>query len=133
MAGGIGMPESPELSRRERQIMDAVFSLGEATVNQIVATIPSPPTAMAVRRLMHILEEKGHLRRRKRGREVVYLPRQTKDKAGRRALARVLETFFAGSLEDALAAHFHSRKDQLSADERERLIALIQQAQREGR
>ena len=122
------MPEPSELSRRERQIMDAVFALGEATVNKVVETIPSPPTAMAVRRLMHILEEKGHLRRRQSGREVIYAPRQTKGKAGRRAFERVLETFFGGSLEEALAAHLHSRNDRVSADERERLIALIEQA-----
>jgi predicted transcriptional regulator len=113
--------------------MDAVFALGEATVNQVVETIPSPPTAMAVRRMMHILEEKGHLRRRESGREVIYAPRQTKNKAGRRALEQVLATFFGGSLEGALAAHLHSRKNPISADERERLIALIQQAQQEGR
>lgn len=127
------MPDSFDLSRRERQIMDAVFSLGEATVNQVVETIPSPPTPMAVRRMMHILEEKGHLRRRESGREVIYLPRQTKGKAGRLAFEQVLETFFGGSLEEALAAHLHSRKDQVSADERQRLIALIEQAQQEGR
>ena len=127
------MPESSELSRRERQIMDAVFALGEATVNQVAENIPSPPTAMAVRRMMHILEEKGHLRRRESGREVIYVPRQTKGKAGRLAFEQVLETFFGGSLEEALAAHLHSRKDQVSADERERLIALIEQAQQEGR
>ena len=103
------MPEPSELSRRERQIMDAVFALGEATVNQVVEGIPAPPTAMAVRRMMHILEEKGYLRRRKSGREVIYLPRQAKSKAGRRALQQVLETFFGGSLEEALAAHLHSR------------------------
>jgi predicted transcriptional regulator len=127
------MPEPSELSRRERQIMDAVFALGEATVNKVVETIPAPPTAMAVRRMMHILEEKGHLRRRENGREVIYAPRQAKDKAGRHAFERVLETFFGGSLEEALAAHLHSRKDQVSADERERLIALIKQAEQEGR
>ena len=127
------MPQSSEFSRRERQIMDAVFALGEATVNQVVESIPSPPTAMAVRRMMHILEEKGHLRRRENGREVVYAPRQTKGKAGRHAFEQVLETFFGGSLEEALAAHLHSRKDQVSADERERLIALIKQAEQEGR
>ena len=85
---------SPTIQRRFRS---AVFALGEATVNQVVETIPSPPTAMAVRRMMHILEEKGHLRRRESGREVVYAPRQPKDKAGRRAFERVLETFFGGS------------------------------------
>jgi predicted transcriptional regulator len=127
------MPQPAELSRRERQIMDAVFALGEATVNQVALSIPSPPTAMAVRRMMHILEEKGHLRRRESGREVVYVPRQAKEKAGRHAFEQVLETFFGGSLEEALAAHLHSRKDQVSAAERERLIKLIEQAQNEGR
>jgi predicted transcriptional regulator len=127
------MPQSFEFSRRERQIMDAVFALGEATVNNVVEAIPSPPTAMAVRRMMHILEEKGHLRRKESGREVVYVPCQPKGKAGRQAFAQVLETFFGGSLEEALAAHLHSRKDQVSAAERARLIALIEQAQKEGR
>jgi len=127
------MPKSSELSRRERQIMDAVFALGEATVNQVVETIPSPPTAMAVRRMMHILEEKGHLRRRESGREVIYAPRQAKKKAGSRAFARVLATFFGGSLEEAIAAHLHSRKDRVSVEERERLIKLIVQAHKEGR
>src|ERR1700716_644666 len=123
------MPEPSELRRRGRQLMDAVFALGGATVNQVVETIPSPPTAMAVRRMMRILEEKGHLRRRESGREVIYAPRQTKSKAGRRAFERVLETFFGGSLEEALAAHLHSRKDRVSAEERERLIALIERAE----
>jgi predicted transcriptional regulator len=127
------MPEPSEFSRRERQIMDAVFALGEATVNQVVEAIPSPPTAMAVRRMMHILEEKGHLRRRESGKEMIYAPRQTKQKAGRHALEQVLETFFGGSLEEALAAHLHSRKDQVTAEERQRLIALIEQAEQEGR
>ena len=127
------MKNPSEFSRRERQIMDAVFVLGEATVNQIVEAIPSPPTAMAVRRMMHILEEKGHLRRRQNGREVIYSARESKGKAGRSALDNVLETFFGGSLEEALAAHLHSRKDGVSDSERERLISLIEQAKKEGR
>ena len=127
------MAKPPDLSRRERQIMDAVFALGEATVNQVVEAIPDAPTAMDVRRMMHILEEKGHLKRRENGREIVYSPRETKAKAGRSAFQNVLETFFGGSLEEALAAHLHSRKDSVSDDERERLIALIEQAKSEGR
>jgi predicted transcriptional regulator len=127
------MPDPSQLSRRERQIMDAVFALGQATVNQVVQAIPNAPTPMAVRRLMHILEEKRQLRRKKQGREIVYLPRQTKAKAGQSALARVLRTFFGGSLEEALAAHLHSRKDGISEEERERLIQLIELAKREGR
>jgi predicted transcriptional regulator len=113
--------------------MDAVFELGEATVNQVVEAIPDAPTAMAVRRMMHILEEKGHLKRRENGREVVYMPRESKEKAGRGAFQKVIETFFGGSLEEALAAHLHSRKDAVTDEERQRLISLIEQAKKEGR
>lgn len=127
------MPDESELSRRERQIMDAVFALGQATVNQVVEAIPDAPTPMAVRRMMHILEGKMRLRRKKQGREVLYLPREAKTKAGRSAFQRVLETFFGGSLEDALAAHLHSRKDGMSDGERDRLIQLIELAKKEGR
>ena len=127
------MPEPSELSRRERQIMDAVYALGEATVNQVTEAIPSPPTVMAVRRMMHILEQKGHLRRRESGREVIYAPKQPKSRAGRQAFEQVLSTFFGGSLEEALAAHLLSRKDQVTPEERDRLIALIERAQQEGR
>ena len=127
------MKERTQLSRRERQIMDVIFARGEATVNQVVEDIPDAPTSMAVRRMMHILEEKGHLKRREEGREVVYLPREAKRKAGRNALQRVLETFFNGSLEDALSAHLVTRKDALTAAERDRLVALIKEAKKEGR
>jgi predicted transcriptional regulator len=127
------MRDASELSRRQRQIMEVVFALGQATVNQVVQAIPDPPTPMAVRRLMHILEAKMRLRRKKQGREVVYLPRETKAKAGQSAFQRVLETFFGGSLEEALAAHLHSRKDAMSDEERSRLIRLIELAKKEGR
>lgn len=127
------MAKASGLSRRERQIMDAVFELGEATVNQVVEAIPDAPTAMAVRRMMHILEEKGYLKRRENGREVIYAPRESKEKAGRGAFQKVIETFFGGSLEQALAAHLHSRKDAVSEEERQRLISLIEQAKKEGR
>src|SRR4051812_20335264 len=70
------------LSRRERQIMDLMFARGEATVRQIQAGLPDPPTDMAVRRMLHILEEKKYLRRRQQGREVVYMPVQSRTRAG---------------------------------------------------
>jgi len=125
--------DSSKLTRRERQIMDVVFGRGEATVNQVVAELPDPPTPMAVRRMMHILEGKGLLRRREQGREVVYAPKQSRAKAGRTAFEKVLATFFGGSLEEALAAHFVGRKDGVGADERARLVKLIEQAKKEGR
>ena len=127
------MPNTDTLSRRERQIMDAVYALGTATVNQVVENIPDAPTPMAVRRMMHILEEKGHLKRREQGREVVYAPKESKAKAGRTAFEKVLETFFGGSLEEALSAHLLSRKDGVSPAERERLVQLIEQTKKEGR
>lgn len=127
------MPDPSELSRRERQIMDVLFSRGEATVNQIAEALPDPPTAMAVRRMMHILEEKGYLRRREQGREVVYAPKESRDNAGRSAFARVLETFFGGSLEEALSAHLMARKDGVTTVERDRLVKLIKQTEMEGR
>lgn len=127
------MADPTKLSRRERQIMDALFARGEATVNQIAGALPDPPTSMAVRRMMHILEEKGHLRRREQGREIVYAPKESKDKAGRSAFEKVLETFFGGSLEEALAAHLLSRKDSVTKDERHRLVQLIEQTRKEGR
>jgi len=121
-----------QLSRRERQIMEVLFARGEATVLQITELLPDPPTTMAVRRMLHILVEKGHLKRRPEGREMVYAPREPKAKAGTNAFQGVLETFFGGSLEEALAAHLISRKEKVSAEERKRLLKLIQQTREQG-
>src|SRR4026209_578006 len=100
------MPDVLHLSRRERQIMEILFARSEATVTQVTHELPDPPTPMAVRRLLHILVEKGHVKRRLQGREVVYAPRDAKQKADTSALQRVLATFFGGSIEEALAARF---------------------------
>ena len=127
------MPGITHLSRRERQIMDVLFARGEATVLQIADDLPEPPTPMAVRRMLHILVEKGHLRRRQEGREMVYAPREPRKRAGTHAFQNVLETFFSGSLEEALAAHLISRKEKVSEDERERLLKLIRQSREQGR
>jgi predicted transcriptional regulator len=114
--------------------MDLLFARSEATVNQIAEALPDPPTPMAVRRMLHILEEKGLLRRREQGREIVYAPKQSKAKAGRSAFEKVLETFFGGSLEEALSAHLLSRKQGgVTNEERDRLVGLIEQARKEGR
>ena len=126
------MPNPTHFSRRERQIMDVVFAKGEATVNQVCAEIPDAPTDMAVRRMMHILEEKGHLHRRQEGREVVYLPVQSKARAGLNALQGVLDTFFGGSLDEALAAHL-TKKEGITSDQLARMRSLIDRAKKEGR
>ena len=127
------MPKTPQLSRRERQIMDVLFARGEATVLQIADELPDPPTPMAVRRMLHILVEKGHLKRRQEGREMVYAPREPRKRAGTNAFQNVLETFFRGSLEEALAAHLVSRKEKVSDEERDRLLKLIRDSREQGR
>jgi predicted transcriptional regulator len=121
------MLDPTELSRRERQIMDVVFSLGEATVNQVVERLPDPPTPMAVRRMMHILEEKKYVVRRQEGREMVYRPAQSKSRVGVRALQHVIDTFFGGAVDEALAAHF-SRRKSISPEQIDRIKALIDEA-----
>jgi predicted transcriptional regulator len=126
------MAKVPQLSRRERQIMDIVYAQGGATVRQIRAALPDPPTDMAVRRMLHILEEKGHLRRRQEGREVVYLAAQSKRRAGLAALRHVLDTFFGGAVDEALAAHL-ADKEAVTPEQLARLQDLIKQARQEGR
>lgn len=126
------MPEISELSRRQRQIMDVVFAKNEATVNQVVAGLESPPTAMAVRRMMHVLEERGFLQRRREGREVVYFPSRSQTKAGASALQHVLDTFFGGSFNEALAAHLSQRK-KLDREELQEAQKMIADARKEGR
>ncbi len=98
---------------------------------------PSPlttnaPTPMAIRRMLQILEEKTQIFRRKEGREFVYMPKQTRNRAGNSALSHVIETFFSGSIEDALAAHLGQPKQNYSKDELKRMSALIQDARKKG-
>jgi predicted transcriptional regulator len=119
------MADFSQLSRRERQIMDVIYARKKATVQEICAELPDPPTPMAVRRMLAILLEKGHLKRQKRGREFVYLPRASTKRAGLEALRGVLDTFFDGSLEEALATHFEKPGADLSDEEVARLAQLI--------
>lgn len=107
--------------------MDVLFARQEATVHEIGAALPDPPTPMAVRRMLAILQEKGYLKRRKRGREFVYFPRQSKARAGLKALRQVLRTFFDGSVESALATHLEKPGAELSDEELARLARLIDQ------
>jgi len=125
------MTDLTQLSRRERQLMQIVFARGEATVQEICSALPDPPTPMAVRRMLAILQEKGHLKRLKHGREFVYLPRQSKSRAGLKALRQVLATFFDSSVEAALAAHLEKPGARLSDAEIERLADLIDDLQRQ--
>jgi predicted transcriptional regulator len=120
------------LSRREREIMDVIYASGQATALDVLQGLDDPPSKTAVRTLLRILEEKGHLKHTERGREYVYQPSQPRLRAGRWALRRVLTTFFDGSLEKAVAAHLADSGAKLSADELQRLAELIQQARKQG-
>ena len=135
------MPDPTQLSKRERQIMDVVYALGQgtgggATVNQILEGIPDPPMRGALRTMLRILERKGYLVRKPQGegkREFVYRPTQPRGVAGRSALGRVLDVFFGGSLESAVAAHLNDpQRSKLSREELHRLAELIEQAKKRG-
>jgi predicted transcriptional regulator len=121
----------PPLSRRERQIMDVIYAQGTATAVEVHAQLPDPPSKTAVRTLLRILEEKGHLKHKQDGLRYVYQPSRRRGPAGRSALDRVLRTFFEGSLEKAVAAHLADRSAELSEQELARLAALIEQARNE--
>jgi predicted transcriptional regulator len=120
------------LSRRERQIMEIVYALESATAAEVRENMDDAPSKTAVRTFLRILEEKGHLKHIERGREYVYQPIQPRLRAGRSAFRRMLQTFFDGSLEKAVAAHLADNSSPLTADELKRLAKLIQQAHNKG-
>jgi len=121
------------LSRRERQIMDVLYRDGQATASDVLAALPDPPSYSAVRAMLRILENKGHARHVADGTRYVYLPTLARDRAGRPALAGVLETFFDGSTEKAVAALLDLSRSDLSTEQLDRLSELIDQARMEGR
>ncbi len=129
------MPERLEehLSRRERQIMNILYARGEATAAEVHADLPDAPSRTAVRTLLRILEAKGHARHKEDGIRYVYQPNRPRGHVGRSAFRRVLETFFDGSLEKAVAAHLGDIATDLSPDELARLADLISQARKKGR
>ena len=120
------------LSRRERQIMDVVYRMGRATATDVLAQIPEPPSYSAVRAMLRVLENKGHLRHVLEGKSYVYSPTLGRSRASRSALQNMLKTFFDGSTEKAVAALLDMSAD-LTDEEFGRLSRLIDQARQEGR
>jgi predicted transcriptional regulator len=127
------MSRQPSLSRRERQIMDIVYELKDATAAQVLERLPSPPSYSAVRALLRVLENKGHLRHTQDGPRYVYSPTMSRDKARKNALRHLQKTFFNGSTEEVMAALLDISEDNLSEEEFERLRELIENARKEGR
>ena len=119
------------LSRRERQIMDIIHRLGKATANDVMESLPNPPSYSTARALLRLMEEKGYLRHETDGTKYVYLPTLAREKALQSALKQMVQTFFDGSTEQAVAALLS--KSKLKQDELDRLSVLIEQARKEGR
>ncbi|HVZ92275.1 MAG TPA: BlaI/MecI/CopY family transcriptional regulator [Rhizomicrobium sp.] len=124
--------ETPDrFSRREREIMDALYALGEASAAQILERIPDPPSYTAIRTQLTILEKKGHVRHRSDGARYIYSPRVAREQMGRRAIDALLETFYGNSVERVVAALLD--KEDIGSDELDRLAELIEKAREEGR
>ncbi len=126
------MDEYEQLSRRERQIMDVIYARGEATASQVIEGMADPPSRTAVRTMLRILVEKEFLSQSKQGRELIYRPTRARMHAGQSALHRVVQTFFDGSLEQAVAAHLSSNHADLSDEDLKKLAALIREARKKG-
>lgn len=121
------------LSRRERQIMDAVYQLGEATAVDVQKKLPDAPRNATVRKLIRILEEKGYLQHRRIGNRYVYYPTIPAARARESALKNLLDTFFSGSAANAAVAMLNMSESALSDEEREMLVELIEKSRKEGR
>lgn len=121
------------LSRRERQIMDVIYSRGQATAAEVQENMPDPPSYSAVRAMLRLLEEKGYLKHEQDGPRYLFKPTLAREKARKSALKQMLETFFDGSTEQAVAALLNLSKPKLSQDELDRLSEMIETAKKEGR
>ena len=125
-------PHHQELSRRERQIIDILYTQGKATAAEVQSALPDPPSYSAVRAMLRILEEKGHIRHEQDGPRYVYLPTVAPERAQKTALRHVLQTFFNGSAEQALSALLDESDTRLSDHELDRLAKVIDRARRSG-
>jgi predicted transcriptional regulator len=121
------------LSRRERQIMDVIYRQGRMTAAEVREALADPPSYSAVRALLKVLEDKGHLRHEQDGPRYVFLPTVSRDKARRSALMRIVQTFFEGSTAQAVAALLGEPGAKLTDDDLDRLSSLIDQARMDGR
>jgi BlaI family transcriptional regulator, penicillinase repressor len=122
-----------KLPRREREIMDALYQSGEATVNEVIERMPDPPSYSAVRATLRVLEDKGLVKHKQDGPRYVYLPAIPTQKAGFAALKHLVHTFFDGSAEQALVALVQMSDANLTPAELERLSDRIGKAKKEGR
>ena len=121
------------LSRRERQIMDILYQRGKASASEVREAMEAAPSYSAVRAMLRVLEEKGHVRHQAEGLKYVYLPTVGRERAKRTAVKHVLETFFNGSPEQAVAALLDVASTRLTREELDRMSQLIEDAKKEGK
>ena len=121
------------LSRRERQIMDILYQRGKASASEVREVLEAAPGYSAVRAMLRVLEEKGHVKHQAEGLKYVYVPRVARDKAKRSAITHVMETFFNGSAEQIVAALLDVSSTRLTREELDRMSKMIEQAKREGK
>jgi predicted transcriptional regulator len=122
-----------QLSRRERQILEILYERGKASATEVRQAMPDAPGYSAVRALLRVLEEKGHVRHEEQGPKYVYLPVVARNKARRSAVKHVMDTFFSGSPEQIVAALLDVSAARLTREELDRMAAMIEQAKREGK
>lgn len=122
-----------QLSRRERQMLDILYERGKASAADVRAAMPDAPSYSAVRALLRVLEDKGHVRHEAQGARYVYLPVVAPHKAKRLAVKHVMDTFFSGSPERIVAALLDVSAAKLTGEELDRMAALIERARKEGK
>lgn len=127
------MSDAQPLSRRERQILEILYQRGKATANEVLEAMPDAPSYSAVRALLRVMEEKGHVRHQADGARYVYAPVVARDKAKRTAMKQMMETFFGGSAEQTVAALLDVSGAKLTRDELDRMARLIESARKEGK
>ncbi len=122
-----------DLGRREQQIMEALYDLGQASVSEVLEALPDPPSYSAVRAILNNLEEKGHVKRAKSGKKFLYQSTIARKKAQRSVLQRLVATFFNGSTSQAAASLIEMDGGTLSDAELDHLSQLIEKAKKGGR
>jgi predicted transcriptional regulator len=126
------MPTHTTLSRRERQIMDVLYRRGRATAAEVMQDLTGDPHSSTVRTQLRVLEDKGHVRHEEEGLRYVYMPAVPRHAARKSALRHLVETFFDGSTEKAVAALLGREGSRLSDEELDRIADLIAKTRKEG-
>lgn len=127
------MPKDEALSRREREMMNIIFTKGRATATEVMDSMKDAPSYSAVRATLRVLEQKGHLKHQHDGTRYVYAPTVNREKARQSALDQLLRTFFDGSAANVVATLIERERDNMTDDELVQLSRLIDDARQEGR